>query len=245
VYLALLGETRAPASRVVRNSGVPQSKVYGALASLVEAGFAEQILGEVKMFRGIPPLQAFENYKRSVNTSLDVSLADMKQLAIKAPEEPTEDPGMLGIRLVRSGQISGAVKEAMNSAKSELYVSTVFPVQLVPDTDMNHKLAERGVQFRCLYETRLLTDSPHGAAILRENETYKCARFVDKLPMRFVIIDRKIAMVELSEKDGSTAGLVIPNDRFAENMCLLFNQFWDIGKTAEELPEDVKAAALK
>ncbi|MEE9312331.1 MAG: helix-turn-helix domain-containing protein, partial [Planctomycetota bacterium] len=116
VYLALLGETRAPASRVVRNSGVPQSKVYGALASLVESGFAEQVLGEVKMFLGIPPLQAFENYKRSIQNSLDISLTDMKQLADKAPEEPTEDPGMLGIRLVRSGQIPGSVKEAMNNA---------------------------------------------------------------------------------------------------------------------------------
>lgn len=240
VYLALLGETRAPASRVVRNSGVPQSKVYGALSSLVESGFAEQILGEVKMFRGIPPVQAFENYKRTVNSSLDSSLSDMKQLSESSPDSPAEDPGMLGIRLVRSGQIAGAVKNAMESAQSELYVSTVFPVLLPSDPEMNRVLSDRGVKFRCLYETRLLTDSTHAAGIIKENEVYNCARFVDKLPMRFVIVDRNLCMVELSEKDGSVAGLVIPNDRFADNMRLLFNQFWDIGKTAEDLPAELR-----
>ena len=93
VYLALLGETRAPASRVVRKSGVPQSKVYGALNSLVERGFAEQVLGDVKLYRGIPPLQAFDNYRRSVEESLTESQADMKELGVKAPDAPTDDPG--------------------------------------------------------------------------------------------------------------------------------------------------------
>ncbi|MDC1141719.1 helix-turn-helix domain-containing protein [Planctomycetota bacterium] len=243
VYLSLLGETRAPASRVVRNSGVPQSKVYGALSSLVDRGFAEQVLGEVKMFRGIPPKQAFENYQRSIEHSLAASRDDMAQLSEKAPDGPTDDPGMLGIRLVRSGQIAGAVKDAMHGAQSELLVSTVAPVVLAPDPDMNRKLANRGVNFQCLYENSVLEDPNYASAVMRENEEYHCARFVEKLPMRFVIVDRNLAMVELSEKDGSVAGLVVPNERFAENMRLLFNQFWNIGKTPEDLSINSSSAS--
>ena len=82
VYLALLGETRAPASRVVRKSGVPQSKVYGALSSLVERGFAEQVLGDVKLYRGIPPEQAFENYRRSVEDALAESKTDIDRKSV-------------------------------------------------------------------------------------------------------------------------------------------------------------------
>ena len=242
VYLALLGETRAPASRVVRKSGVPQSKVYGALSSLVDRGFAEQVLGDVKLYRGIPPQQAFENYKRKVEDSLTDAQSDMVTLSELAPESPGDDPGSLGIRLVRSNQVSTVVLEALDSAEEELLMSAKSPLVLPPDTDSDLRLIKRGVKLRTIMETDTLRDAElaaeveRNAGVLNTDKT-PAVRFTRNLPLRFMVIDRKMVMIELKEEDGSVMGLVIPNRGLAENMRLLFQTLWNTSHTLDALPE--------
>lgn len=243
VYLALLGETRAPASRVVRKSGVPQSKVYGALTSLVERGFAEQVLGDVKLYRGIPPEQAFENYQRSVQESLAQSRSDMKELAVKAPDSPTDDPGSLGIRLVRSGQIVGVVNDAFDTVEKELLIAVKAPMVMGPTTEIDQQMLKRGVQLRYVIDASILDDAVYGPQVLQNAEELEGrVRFVEAVPLRFMVIDGKNAMIELAEEDNSTMGLVVPNKGLAENMRMLFDGLWARAKTVDELPERFRQA---
>ncbi|MCA8918735.1 MAG: TrmB family transcriptional regulator [Planctomycetes bacterium] len=238
VYLALLGETRAPASRVVRKSGVPQSKVYGALSSLVERGFAEQVLGDVKLYRGIPPEQAFENYRRSVEDALAESKTDMKELAVKAPDSPTDDPGSLGIRLVRSGQIVGVVNEAFDTVEEELLIAVKAPMVMGPDTEIDRQMLSRGVKLRYVIDSLVLEDAVYGPQVLQNAEDLEGrVRFADGVPLRMMVIDGKSAMIELAEEDNATMGLVVPNKGLAENMRVLFDGLWARAKTVEQLPE--------
>lgn len=245
VYLALLGETRAPASRVVRKSGVPQSKVYGALSSLVERGFAEQVLGDVKLYRGIPPEQAFENYRRSVEESLAESRGDMAELSKKAPDSPTDDPGSLGIRLVRSGQIVGVVSDAFESVEEELIIAVRAPMVMGPDTAKDNEMIKRGVKLRYLIDSAVLNDPVYGPQIIENAEETKGAvRFIENVPLRFMIMDGRTAMIELAEDDGSTMGLVVPNRGLAENMRMLFDGLWESAKSVDQLPESFRQEAL-
>lgn len=245
VYLALLGETRAPASRVVRKSGVPQSKVYGALSSLVERGFAELVLGDVKLYRGIPPEQAFENYRRSVEDSLAQSREDMSELSRTAPDSPTDDPGSLGIRLVRSGQIVGVVSDAFDAVEEELIIAVRYPMVMGPDTETDKQMLARGVKLRYLIDSRVLEDPVFGPQIIANaEETDGAVRFVDNVPLRFMIMDGRTAMIELAEDDGSTMGLVVPNRGLAENMKMLFDGLWEQARTVEQLPESFRQAEL-
>lgn len=237
VYLALLGETRAPASRVVRKSGVPQSKVYGALSSLVERGFAEQVLGDVKLYRGIPPQQAFDNYRRSVEESLNDAQADMAELSSVAPDAPGDDPGSLGIRLVRSQQIKGIIDEAYETAESELLVAIKDPLVMGPDIAADLAAIKRGVKLRHVVEKSILHDPVFGADMLREAEETGAVRFIDHVPLRFLVVDRRLAMMELAEEDGSTMALVVPNKGLADNMRRLFNTLWAQGEGPEQLPD--------
>jgi len=244
VYLALLGETRAPASRVVRKSGVPQSKVYGALSSLVERGFAEQVLGDVKLYRGIPPEQAFENYRRSVEESLADSQSAMRELAEKAPDAPSDDPGSLGIRLVRSGQIVGVVSDAFDSVERELIIAVRAPMVMGPDTAEDLKMIKRGVSLRYLIDTEILNDVVYGPQVLQNAEDLgDRVRFIHDVPLRFMVMDGKTAMIELAEEDNSTMGLVVPNRGLAENMRVLFNGLWEQAKTVDQLPAANRQAA--
>ena len=238
VYLALLGETRAPASRVVRKSGVPQSKVYGALSSLVERGFAEQVLGDVKLYRGIPPEQAFENYRRSVEDSLAESKTDMKKLAEKAPDSPMDDPGSLGIRLVRSGQIVGVVNDAFDTVENELLIAVRAPMVMGPDTEIDRQMLKRGVKLRYIIDSSILEDAVYGPQVILNAEDLEgSVRFADDVPLRFMLIDGKTAMIELAEEDNSTMGLVVPNKGLALNMRMLFDGLWARAKTVDELPD--------
>lgn len=241
VYLALLGETRAPASRVVRKSGVPQSKVYGALSSLVERGFAELVLGDVKLYRGIPPEQAFENYRRSVEESLSDSASDMRELAVKAPESPLDDPGSLGIRLVRSGQIVSVVSDAFELVEEELIIAVRAPMVMGPDTATDLQMIKRGVKLRYLLDTEILSDVVYGPQVIENAEALgDRVRFVNHVPLRFMVVDGKTAMIELAEEDNSTMGLVVPNRGLAENMRVLFDGLWSQALTLDELPEGVR-----
>ncbi|MCB9931988.1 MAG: TrmB family transcriptional regulator [Pseudomonadales bacterium] len=241
VYIALLGETRAPASRVVRKSGVPQSKVYGALSSLVERGFAEQVLGDVKMYRGIPPEQAFENYRRGVEESLTQSQADMRSLAETAPESPSDDPGSLGIRLVRSAHVVGVVNEAFDSVESELMVAVRAPIMVAPDTATDMRMINRGVKLRYLVDVSVLDDPVHAPGVLDNAEQLGGrVRFIEHVPLRFMVIDGRTAMIELAEEDNTSMGLVVPNRGLAENMRLLFEGLWNRAKSIDQLPEAIR-----
>ncbi|MBZ0136131.1 MAG: helix-turn-helix domain-containing protein [Planctomycetes bacterium] len=245
VYLALLGETRAPASRVVRKSGVPQSKVYGALSSLVERGFAELVLGDLKLYRGIAPEQAFENYRRSVEESLADSRGDMVELARKAPDSPSDDPGSLSIRLVRSGQIVGVVSDAFDTVENELVIAVRAPMVMGPDTDKDLEMMGRGVKLRYLIDSSVLNDAVYAPQIIENaEETNGAVRFIENVPLRFMVIDGRTAIVELAENDGSTMGLVVPNRGLAENMQVLFDGLWERAKTLDQLPEGVRQVVM-
>jgi sugar-specific transcriptional regulator TrmB len=235
VYIALLGETRAPASRVVRKSGVPQSKVYGALSSLVARGFAEQVLGDVKLYRGIPPQQAYDNYRRTVEESLADAQADMAELASCAPDSPTDDPGSLGIRLIRSHQIKSVLDEAFETAKQEILIGVKHPLVILPDIEQDMRAIKRGVKVRHIIEDEVLRDPEFGPATREEAEATGSIRFVEYVPLRFTVIDRNIAMLALSEEDGSTMALVVPNKGLVENMRTFFNTLWSQGREAKEV----------
>ncbi len=235
VYLALLGESRAPASRVVRKSGVPQSKVYGALSSLVERGFAEQVLGDVKLYRGIPPHQAFDNYRRSVEESLGRSRSDMSDLARAAPVAPGEDPGVLGVRLVRPRQMRTVVEDALNSAMTDFVIALKDPLVIVPDINRDRKAIERGLKLRYVAERVTLQDSVYGVALRTVAEQLDIFRFVEKVPMRFSVRDGRVATLELTEDDGATMAMIIPNRGLAQNMQDLFESLWDSGQSISDI----------
>lgn len=236
VYLAILGETNAPASRVVRKSGVPQSKVYGALESLIAKGFAEQVLGDVKMYRGIPPRRAFANYRRIVEEDLAKSKSDMSQLEMIAPGSPANDPASLGIRLVKSSQLAAALGDALDNATTEVVATIKPPLGLPLDLPSDVKLIDRGIAVRRVAEARMLRDPVQGPALIEHAEQTGALRFIDRLPLRFSVVDSTIALLELEETDNSLVGLVVPNSGLAETLRLMFNTIWSQARSLDELP---------
>jgi sugar-specific transcriptional regulator TrmB len=244
VYLALLGETRAPASRIVRKSGVPQSKVYGALTALVQKGFAEQVLGDVKLFRGIPPAEAFANYQRSVHESLLSAQSDMDELSRSAPSSPGQEPGSLGIRLVRAQQIKAVLAESYGKATTELLVAIKNPALVSPDLQRDMRGGDRNVRMRYIVEAPILRNPQIGPALRAEADESDTVRFIERVPLHFMVVDRRIVIMELPEEDGTTLALVVPNRGLAENMRRLFDTLWGQGQSAGEMSDHFRSAVV-
>ena len=242
VYLALLGETNAPASRIVRKSGVPQSKVYGALTSLIERGFAEQVLGDVKMYRGVPPRQAFANYRKKIEENLAKSKSDMSQLEMAAPGAPSSDPSSLGIRLLRQPQFEALRNQVHAGAQNECMISVRSAPAIAPDVAADLRLISQGVELRYLVQAGALRDPVQGPALVRHAEETSVVRFLENVPTGFSVVDQSMAMIEIDEPDGSRLGLVIPNSALAESMKLLFNALWTQARTLEKLPASYREA---
>lgn len=236
VYLALLGETNAPASRIVRKSGVPQSKVYGALTSLIERGFAEQVLGDVKMYRGVPPRQAFATYRQRVEDNLAKSKSDMSQLEMAAPGAPSNDPASLGIRLLRQAQFEGVRTSVVAGAKAEFLTTLKAAPAIAPDAAAELRRIRQGVDVRYVVQTDALRDPVQGPALYRLAEETGTVRFVDMVPTGFSVVDSAMVLIEVDDADDSKQGLVIPNTALAESMKILFNTLWSQSRALEQLP---------
>jgi hypothetical protein len=162
----------------------------------------------------------------------------MKELAEKAPESPSDDPGSLGIRLVRSGQIVGVVNDAFANVERELIIAVRAPMVMGPDTPTDLEMISRGVQLRYLLDSAVLKDPVFSAAVIANAEELgDRVRFIENVPLRFMVIDGRTAMIELAEEDNATMGLVVPNKGLAENMRVLFDGLWENAVSVDELPD--------
>jgi sugar-specific transcriptional regulator TrmB len=244
VYLSLLGEGRTTASKLIRKSGVPQPRVYQALGVLVEHGFAELILVDAKSktYEAVAPSVAFARYRRTqeriFKSTMEEVEAEMRVLEQDSPSEPAEDPSVYGIRLVRGVDRINEVLDSMREQEVfEICQFLTAPPVTLGDIETDRAQAARGVSRRLLVERSVLEDSHFGARYRQlATEQIGELRWLDRLPMRLLIMDRKVCLLSLRESDDSPTLLIIPNAYIGEGMTSWFDLVWASAKTVAELP---------
>lgn len=235
VYLSLLGETSAPVARLVRKSGVPQSKVYAALDGLVDRGFAQLVLGDRKLYRGVPPEEAYSNYQRSVHASLGAMHQKMRELAAAAPSAPAADPQLAAIRLFPAAQYDTAMEQVCQAATRELLAcGDAMMLQNTGQVCSRSLASAEQLDVRFLFEAGLLRDTGKWGSVLRLAESLPGMRLVSSLPLRFVVADRAVVLMELRDADGGASALVIPNHGLAEHLRTVFEARWQEGRPLSE-----------
>ncbi len=65
-YLALLSSGRMPASRLCKETGIPDSKIYYALASLERKGLLQVQEGTPSLYEAVAPKQAIKSLKQQI-----------------------------------------------------------------------------------------------------------------------------------------------------------------------------------
>lgn len=246
-YLALLGEDGLTPTRVARKAGVPQPRVYGALATLVERGFVEVGLSEPKSYRAVPPTVAYARHRQRTEKafaeSMDELATEMRELEAATPSAPTQDPAAFGIRLVRGAQqAERAFIATYEAAQSEILLFVKAPLRYAPVLDNDRELSRRGVKIKWLLERSILQNAEVAAGYHEFARTCGELRVRDHLPVKLAIIDRSLILVPLDDQDRQPTMLAIPNKPLATNMADWFFDVWDRGEAITPAPRTGKKA---
>jgi sugar-specific transcriptional regulator TrmB len=235
VYLGLLGEQAADVATIIRKSGVPQNKTYEALETLVDKGFAEQVLAEKKRFRAAEPAMAFARHSARVRAELAAQEQAMAAIAAAAPRGPAREPSAAGIRLIPGVQVPVVFEELMRVANKELLVSLRAPLLRVGSVEQARNVRAQGLRAKWLVETTAFDDHRTGKALRDWAEAISQVRAHDAVPMAFAVYDGATVLLDMREEDGSRFALLMPNRALAQDLRALFLGLYAAATPAEEL----------
>jgi hypothetical protein len=218
IYVALLGEPALTAAKLVRKAGVPRPKIYEAARSLIEQGFAEEIVGEVKAFRAVDPGVAFRSYKFRSEQKLSRSEEMLKALAQVVPNTGPLPADGWGVRLLQ-GVVNVRV-EVMAMEDSAKEIIRLMGPPFYPLSTPRRMVLRYGddVTFYGLLERASFADPGKGADIRAMGLEDSRFHVVEKLPIRGVIFDRRTLVMPLGEStEGPT--LFIPESKMIHTMA--------------------------
>lgn len=242
-YAALLGKDSFTATQVADRSGVPRQRIYDILASLVERGLAISRPGKhgtkyaaVSPQTALTALLAVEQQRLTGLQSLTSSLIDV--LSSKYAEGQEESSPLEYIEVLRgSTAISQRFAEIQDNCKREILVFTKPPYAKPPQENIEGlETLKRHIKARSIYEYSALENEETRRAIeyfIRHGED---ARFVQRLPLKLVIVDEEIVMFALEDPIVGRTELtimVIEHRQLAQLVKLAFEAVWTQGESYE------------
>lgn len=239
VLLALLRRRSANSVDLARLSGVPRTAVYPVLQGLGTRGLAERVPGPGPAVWASPGReQVMERLKAAEEDRLrrhrDRADDVLKLLDRSFPEETPEVALPFVHVLPGAKQMKSTYEELLGEAESEVVMFTRPPYTWTfpnPNQAVLDMLA-RGVDVRVLYEAAEWEDeSAEGfrTEMGIYHEAGVRARLADALPIKLVVVDRRIALVNMLHpvaEDGYPMSLHIEHPGFAEMAATAFEQFW-------------------
>jgi len=239
VLLALLRRGSANSVDLARLSGVPRTAVYPVLQGLGTRGLAERIPGPGPAVWASPGRdQVMERLNAAEVERLRQHREradDVRKLLDRSfPEEPADVALPFVHVLPGAKQMKTTYEELLSEAESEVVMFTrppytwTFPNPNQAVLDM----LDRGVDVRVLYEAEQW-DDPSSEAFRTEMSIYHeagvRARLAEDLPIKLVIVDRQVALVNMLHPvavDGYPMTLHIEHPGFAQLAATAFDQFW-------------------
>ncbi len=137
-YLALLRQSPLTGYAISRDSGVPRSKIYEVLGSLVSRGDVLVSHGEPIQYAPKPPAELVESRRQSVQKQLDEAEKGLEQFTNqKTPKDLIWD-------IRGRDEIFYRLREVIGRAKQQLLVQ-IWEEDVVEIRDTLARAAERGV----------------------------------------------------------------------------------------------------
>lgn len=211
VYLGLVQDRNARVVEIARRTGVPQPKVYQALDSLVEKGFAAIGADAVNRYRPIDPALAFQaQVARLTAQQADVQglARELGDLYREGAEEQRWAPP---IEIVKGlPQIRTLLVEQVHQARTEiLYFGQSPQVPALAVAQALWERAEAGVRLRLVFDAHYFDGAEERREeddLLRKVKAER--RRVAALPTKLIVVDRATALLSVS-KPGSEGFLVL------------------------------------
>ncbi len=247
-YLVLMGHPRFKALELAARAHVPRQKIYEVLDSLVEKGFAGVVQEKTKLFSAVDPSLAIPGYLARRTKAMQNELTDQARLATGLIEdlrmaflEGQDGRGTLDfLNLVNDPTQTAIHYRRMLASVSHDYTEFSRPPFAVDplDEQLVREAAGRGVACRLLIEAAPI-DAEHGERLNDYRDAGVEIRFLDRLPLKLALFDKKCGLVALLDPvltKPSWTALVFEHDGFAEAMSGLFESYWCRGESGR--PDD-------
>jgi sugar-specific transcriptional regulator TrmB len=239
----MLAQRAFKVSEVAAEAGLPRSRAYELIRSLVRFGLCTEVAGSgFARFRAVPPNEAIGRLETSKaeqarrrDRALNGLAETLTQRAGPSPgagEEPVE-------MLRRREQLLGVVAEEVCQAREE--VVTIVNTSWEP-TDcqgMRDRLAA-GVRFRTVFDRDSLEHDRHRewVATFAGDDGFE-ARVVDRVETIYLLVDRHIVLLNLtvpgSESPGSHAeSLLMRHAGLGQTLHDAFERTWAQGVPFEQ-----------
>jgi sugar-specific transcriptional regulator TrmB len=199
-YVGMLAPRAFRVSEVAVEAGLPRSRTYELIRSLVRFGLCTEVAGGgVARFRAVPPNEAILRLETSLAEQArrrDLALAGIMQ-ALKGREDPRAADREPVEMLHRRDQIVTEVAEAIAAADHD--VATIMNTFWVPTPcDPMQERLDAGVRVRAVLDEPCLDSDPHRewVAAYAGAPGFE-ARVVDRMDLMFTLVDRRITFLNL------------------------------------------------
>ena len=203
VYLALLNQIHASAVELQQSSGVPQTKIYEILKSLMVGGYCrERKIGRRREYQAVDPDIAFAQSMENLKKLHEEANNHLRKLSkkFKEAEEFTEPSeyievvhGNDNIHYFYLKLLQTANKQILGFGKSP-YTCYSEEMRLAQDREME-AFIERGGKSRWVYEVN--DSSPDWLAndLVEEQNNGVELRVIKNLPVKMMIFDSQKVFV--------------------------------------------------
>lgn len=253
VLLALLRLGSANTLQLSRVTAVPRTSIYQVLESLAARRLASRLPGDgVAVFAAADRKDIFGRLETALAAAHAERLRQHRDHATRAARlldgwapETTSVSQPYVHTLMSPALVKGAYDEMLAGAEQELLMFTRPPYAVAPGRPKDAVLAmmARGVRARVLYQADKW-EEPEAYAARQELGAYHAAgveaRLVDDLPIKLVVVDRRVALVgmtdPISPEGGYPTAVLVEHPGYAAVQADAFERMWASSRPLSLMP---------
>ncbi|MGZ4339081.1 MAG: TrmB family transcriptional regulator [Gaiellaceae bacterium] len=241
-YLALVRRDSSAAADVARLARIPRQRIYDVLATLVEKGLASQRPGPPTKYSAVSPEFAIERLMLARREELDgLERTSREMIELLAPAfaagQKERDP-LDYIEVLRDrAAINERFGELQEGIQDEILVFTKPPYAKPAQENLEGLEVSRTHRARSVYEFSALDDPAFAEGVRRFIEAGEEARFVERLPLKLVIIDETVVMFGMEDPVAGASELtivVVEHRALAKVLKIAFDAVWAQGLTIDD-----------
>jgi sugar-specific transcriptional regulator TrmB len=245
-YVGMLAQRAFKVSEVATEAGLPRSRAYELIRSLVRFGLCTEVAGGgVARFRAVPPNEAIGRLEASRAEQArrrDLALNGLMQaLAERAAPPASGDEPVEMLR--RREQLLTVMAKEVCAATDEVLLMVNTTWEPTDCWGMRDRL-RAGVRFRTIFDRDSLEHEPHRAwvAAFADAPGFE-ARVVDRLQTLYLLVDRSVVFLNLVVPGSDTPGrhaesLLMRHDGLGQTLHDAFERTWRQGVPFEQALED-------
>jgi HTH-type transcriptional regulator, sugar sensing transcriptional regulator len=252
-YVGMLGQRAFKVSEVAIEAGLPRSRAYELIRSLVRFGLCTEVAGGgYARFRAVPPNEAIGRLEASRAEQArrrDLALAGLQQ-ALAERGRPSPGSGQEPVEMLRRREqlLTEMAKEVCRATEEVL---TIVNTSWEPADcrGLRDRLAA-GVRFRTIFDRDSLEHEPHRdwVATFAAAPGFE-ARVVDRVETLYLLVDRSVIFLNLVVPGSETPGehaesLLMRHAGLGQTLHDAFERLWRQGLPFDKALEAGGAPAL-